>query len=69
MLFEDYNYEPYNKFVLVDPAKEETTSQGNEDGEVDHTEQERHLGGPDGEHGKMKYEQVDLTGQALTTVV
>ena len=56
MLFEDYNYKPYNKHVLVDPAQGETTSQDHPECEEDHKEQESSAREIQCSHEKIKYE-------------
>jgi len=36
MLFEDYNYDPYNKFVLIDPNKDGAASEHSEEADGAH---------------------------------
>jgi len=53
MLFEDYNYTPYNKYVLVDPAHEDAESEG-EGAESEEVEDDCSV--DDCGHDKIEYE-------------
>ena len=67
MLFEDYNYNQYNKFVLIDPNKGDSCSEGAPD-----LDGAALAGGPhhgDGRCADDKQQAPKLTGTALESAV